>query len=327
MKVLVTGILPEEVMALIKTEHEVEANYEDRPIERERLLQAIKDKDGLLCMISDAVDTELLDRAPRLRVIANFGVGFNNIDLDAATRKSILVSNTPGVLTDATADAAFALILSTARRVVEGDKKTRQGEFKFWAPFHFLGREVSGKTLGIVGMGRIGQAVSKRARGFDMNVLYHDSFRLDAEKEKSLGVKFGSLDTLFTTADFISLHIPLTDETYHLINRETLGKMKPTAYLINTSRGPVIDEKALVEALKKEKIAGAGLDVYEKEPDLAPGLAGLSNVVLLPHVGSATLETRTKMARLAAENLLAGLRGEKPSCCLNWQAGEPSSQP
>jgi glyoxylate reductase len=319
MKVLVTGILPEEVMALIKREHEVEANFEDRPIERERLLQAIGDKEGLLCMISDTIDTELLNRAPRLRVIANFGVGFNNIDLEAATKKSILVSNTPGVLTDATADTAFALILATARRVLEGDIKTRKGDFKFWAPFHFLGREVSGKTIGIIGMGRIGQAVATRSRGFDMNVLYNDSFRLEIDKEKSLGVRFVSLDTLITTADFISLHIPLTSETYHLINQQTLGKMKSTAYLINTSRGPVIDEKALVEALKEGKIAGAGLDVYEKEPDLAPGLAELNNVVLLPHVGSATLETRTKMAQLAAENLLAGLRGEKPSCCLNWQ--------
>ncbi len=322
MKVLVTGILPDDVMAMIKKEHEVEANLEDHPIDRNKLLQSIGDKDGLLCMISDAINTELLDRAPRLKVIANFGVGFNNIDLEAATRRSILVSNTPGVLTDATADTAFALILATARRVVEGDRVTRQGEFKFWAPFHFLGREVSGQTLGIVGMGRIGKALSRRAAGFGMKVIYYDSYPLKKEEESALGVRLVNLDTLISTADFISLHVPLTEETHHLINRQTLNKMKPTAFVINTSRGPVIDEKALVEALRENKIAGAGLDVYENEPNLAPGLAGLSNAVLLPHVGSATLETRNKMARLAAENLLAGLRGERPSCCLNWKEGK-----
>ena len=317
MKVLVTGIIPEEVMNLIQSEHEVEANEEDRPIERERLLRAINDKDGLLCMITDTIDAALLERAPRLKMIANYGVGFNNIDLEAATKKSILVSNTPGVLTDATADTTFALILATARRVAEGDRQTRQGEFRFWAPFHFLGHEVSGKTLGIIGMGRIGRAVVNRARGFNMNILYYDSHPLEASEEKSLGVKFVDMDTLISTADFISLHVPLTDETHHLINHQTFTKMKPTAYLINTSRGPVVDEKALVESLQKGKIAGAGLDVYENEPDLTLGLAELSNVVLLPHVGSATIETRTKMAQLAAENLLAGLRGERPPNCLN----------
>jgi glyoxylate reductase len=319
MKVLVTGILPDYVMSLIQKEHQVEANLEDHPIAREKLLQSIADKDGLLCMISDAVNEELLSRAPRLKVIANFGVGFNNIDLEAATRRSILVSNTPGVLTDATADTAFALIMATARRIVEGDQMTREGGFRFWAPFHFLGREVSGKTLGIIGMGRIGKAVAKRARGFDMRVIYYDSCPLKAAEEISLGASLVDKDMLISTADFISLHVPLDKETFHLINRETLANMKPTAFVINTSRGPVIDEKALYEALRDNKIAGAGLDVYENEPDLTPGLAGLKNVVLLPHVGSATLETRTKMARLAAENLLAGLRGERPSCCLNWK--------
>jgi glyoxylate reductase len=320
MKVLVTGILPEDVMALIKKEHEVEANEEDHPIERQRLLRSIGDKDGLLCMITDTIDVELLDKAPRLKVVANCGVGFNNVDLKATTQRSIIVCNTPGVLTDATADTAFALIMATARRVVEGDKLTRRGEFRFWAPFHFLGHEVTGKVLGIIGMGRIGQALAKRAAGFDMKVIYFDSSRLDPEKEKSLGIKSVSMETLISTADVISLHVPLTEETRHLINRETLEKMKPTSYLINTSRGPVVDEVALVEALRANKISGAGLDVYENEPELAPGLKELDNVVLLPHVGSATLETRTKMTSLAAENLLAGLRGDRPLNCLNWQA-------
>ena len=320
MKVLVTGRLPDEVMELIKKEHEVEAHREDRPMDREKLLAAVRDKDGLLCNISDAVNEELLSRAPKLKMIANFGVGFNNIDLDAATRRGIPVSNTPDVLTDATADTAFALILATARRVVEGDRRTRRGEFKFWAPQVFLGSEVSGKTLGIIGMGRIGRALARRAAGFSMKVIYQDSRPLDKAEEKSLGVNPVSMDILLSTADFISLHVPLTPETHHLINNKTLAKMKPTAFIINTSRGPVIDEKALVEALKKGKLAGAGLDVFENEPELAPGLAELNNVVLLPHVGSATLETRTKMAFLAVENLLAGLRGKTPPNCLNCSA-------
>lgn len=320
MKVLVTGILPEQVMNLIKKEHEVEANEEDHPIDRERLLRSIVNKDGLLCMITDAINEELLERAPRLKIIANFGVGFNNIDLKAAAKRGILVSNTPGVLTDATADTTLALILGIARRVVEGDKQTRRGDFRFWAPFHFLGREVTGKTLGIIGMGRIGKAVAKRASGFNLKIIYYDNCRLKASEEESLGVTFVSLDILITTADFISLHVPLLPETHHLINQHSLEKMKPTAYLINTSRGPVVDEKALYEALKNNQIAGAGLDVYENEPDLTPGLTELSNVILLPHVGSATIETRTKMAELAAHNLLAGLRGEKPPNCLNYEA-------
>ncbi len=317
MKVLVTGIIPDEVMNLIKKEHEVEANEEDLPMERDKLLRSIGDKDGLLCMITDAIDEELLKKAPRLKMIANFGVGFNNIDLEAATKRSIWISNTPGVLTDSTADTAFALILATARRVVEGDKISRHGEFRFWAPFHFLGRDVSGKTLGIIGMGRIGKAVARRAAGFNMRVIYYSRCPIAQEDERLLAARFVDMDTLISTSDFISLHVPLTDETRHLINSQTFEKMKPSAYLINTSRGPVVDEKALLEALGAGKIAGAGLDVYENEPELTPGLTELNNVVLLPHVGSATIETRTRMAHLAVENLLAGLKGEMPPNCLN----------
>ena len=323
MKILVTGIIPEKVLDLIKKEHEVEANKEDRPLGRARLLQSIADKDGILCMITDAIDQELLDKAPNLKMVANCGVGFNNIDVQAAAKRAILVSNTPGVLTDATADTAFALILASARRIVEGDNITRKGDFRFWAPFHFLGQQVTGSTLGIVGMGRIGKAVAKRAAGFSMKVIYNDNCRLKPSEEKSLGLTFVNLDSLFATSDFISLHVPLLPETHHLINKQSLEKMKPTAYLINTSRGPVVDEKALYEALKKNRIAGAGLDVYENEPELTPGLIELNNVVLLPHVGSATIETRTQMAQLAAENLLAGLRGEVPPNCLNYPSKEP----
>jgi glyoxylate reductase len=286
---------------------------------RDILLGSISDKDGLLCMITDTIDEELLQKAPHLKMIANYGVGFNNIDLEAATRRSIWVSNTPGVLTDATADTTFALILAVARRVVEGDRITREGKFRFWAPFHFLGRQVSGKMLGIIGMGRIGQAVARRAAGFNMHVIYQSRRRIDSEEERVLGATFVDMDTLISTSDFISLHVPLTGETRHIMNRQAFEKMKSSAYLINTSRGPIVDERALFEALKAGRIAGAGLDVYEHEPELTPGLTELSNVVLLPHVGSGTIETRTRMAYLAVENLLAGLRGEIPPNCLNCQ--------
>lgn len=320
MKVLVTGRLPEEVMALLKKEHEVEMNVRDRPMGRERLLGSVGDKDGLLCMVTDRIDKELMESAPHLKMIANYGVGYNNIDLNAATARGIPVSNTPGVLTDATADITLALILAAARRVVEGDKMTREGRFQFWAPLHFLGREVTGKTLGIVGLGRIGKAVVRRAKGFDMRVLYHNRHRIDASREIELGVKFVTLKTLLSEADFVSLHVSLTDQTHHMIGREELQWMKPTAYLINASRGPVVDEQALQEALQTREIAGAGLDVYENEPALTPGLTELDNVILLPHLGSATLETRTKMAQLAAENLLKGLRGQIPPNCLNCES-------
>ena len=320
MKVLITCKVPKEVVRTIEKHYQVQVNDKNQPMERKRLLHSLKNKEGLLCTITDQIDTELLDKAPRLRMIANYGVGFNNIDLKAATDRGIPVSNTPGVLTDATADITFALILATARRVVEGDRRNREGEFQFWAPLHFLGREVSGKTLGIIGLGRIGKAVARRAKGFEMRLLYHNRHRLEASEEEKLGVQYVDLERLLSEADFVSLHVPLTDQTHHLIGPHELELMKPSATLINASRGPVVDEKALVKALKKGEIAGAGLDVYEDEPNMAPGLADLDNVTLLPHVGSATLETRTKMAQLAADNLLAGLRGEIPPNCLNCDA-------
>ncbi|NPU84299.1 MAG: D-glycerate dehydrogenase [Syntrophaceae bacterium] len=316
-KVLVTLNLPKELLDRLGGECEADFHAEDRPMERKDFLERIVGKEGLLPSITDAVDAEAMDRAPGLRMIANFGVGFNNIDVAAATARGIAVSNTPGVLTDATADVAFALILAVNRRVVEGDRMVREGRFRYWAPFLFLGSEVSGKTLGIVGMGRIGQAVARRARGFGMPVLYSGRTRLNPAEEEALGASFRSLPDLLAEADIVSLHVPLTQETRHLINREALGCMKPSAVLINTSRGPVVDEKALVNALRAGTIGGAGLDVYEDEPRLAPGLAELDNAVLLPHVGSATWETRMKMADLAVTNLLAGLRGERPPNLVN----------
>ena len=323
-KILVTGNLPGEVMDLLTAQFEVKSQSEDRPLDRRDLLAFIGDRDGLLSMITDAVDEEMLSRAPRLKMIAHMGVGYNNIDVQAATRRGIPVSNTPGVLTDATADLAFTLILSVARRVVEGDRRVRAGEFTFWAPFLFLGREVSGKTLGIVGLGRIGRALAERARGFNMRILYHNRTRLSPDEEKKGRVEYADLDRLLKEADFVSLHVPLSGETKHLIGAGELSRMKPTACLINTSRGPVVDEKALLAALRGHVIAGAGLDVYENEPALTPGLTELNSVVLLPHVGSATLETRTRMAAMAARNLIAGLSGTAPPNLVNPEILSPS---
>jgi len=315
--ILVSGHLTDDILSLLAQECDVRANREDRPMGRADLLEAVAGADGFLSMITDAVDAELMDAAPRLRVVSNMAVGYNNIDVAAATARGIVVTNTPGILTEATAELAFALILAAARRVVDLDRRTRAGEWTCWAPLLFLSREVSGKTLGVVGLGRIGRAVARRARAFGMRVLYHSRSRLEAEEERDLGVEYAEKDELLATADFVSLHVPLSAETRHLIGRRELGLMKPTAYLINTSRGPVVDEAALVEALKARRIEGAGLDVYENEPMLAPGLAALDNAVLLPHVGSATVETRTKMARMAAENLLSALRGERPAHVVN----------
>lgn len=318
MKVLVTARMPEEVLSRIAEEHQVEGYPDDPPMDRQRLLRGIADKEGLLCTITDRIDSKVFEHAPALKVIANYGVGFEHIDIAGASQRGIPVTNTPGVLTDATADLALALILATARRVVEGHRRVREGKFQYWAPLLFLGQEVSGKTLGIVGMGRIGKAVARRAAGFGMKRLYHSRTRLSPAEEQELGVSLTPLDTLLREADFVTLHVPLTPQTRHLIGSRELEIMRPSAYLINTSRGPVVDEAALVAALRHGQIRGAGLDVYEKEPELCPGLADLENVVLLPHVGSATIETRTRMALMAAENLLAGLRGDIPPNCLNW---------
>ena len=317
MKVFITARLPQEVLARIAREHSLETHDEDSPIDREKLLAGIEGKDGLLCTITDRIDLEVLERAPGLKIIANNGVGFDHIDIAAATRRAIPVTNTPGVLTVSTADLAFALILATARRLIEGDRMTRSGKFKFWAPLHFLGQDVGGKTLGIVGFGRIGRAVARRAGGFDMKVIYYSRAKLDKDEEDRLGVRFASLEELLKESDFVSLHAPLRAETHHLIGEKELALMKSSACLINTARGPIVDEKSLVEALKQGRIRAAGLDVYENEPVLSPGLTELDNVVLLPHSGSATVETRTRMATMAAENLLAGLRGELPPNCLN----------
>ncbi len=317
MNVLITCRLPEDILARISAQHTVIGHFLETPMAPERLREAVVDCQGILCTISDTIDADVLDSAPSLKLVANFGVGFNNIDVETASQRGILVTNTPGVLTHATADLTMALILAVSRRMVEGDRMVREGKFQFWAPFHFLGNEVSGKTLGIIGLGRIGRAVARRAAGFGMNILYHNRRRLPPEREAAIQVEFTDLESLLSESDFVSLHVPLTGETHHLIGGRELSFMKPDAFLINTARGPVVDERALLEALKRGAIAGAGLDVYENEPELTPGLSELTNVVLLPHVGSATVETRRKMAAMAVENLLSGLAGRIPPNCVN----------
>lgn len=319
MKILVTGNIPQEVISTLEKDHEVAVHQEDRPMERSDLLKAAADKDGILSMINDQVDQGLFDQATNIKIVSNCAVGYDNIDMAEATQRKILVTNTPDVTTNASADVTLALMLSVARRIVEGDKRTRSGGYKHFLPFDFLGTEVTGKTLGIVGLGKIGKAVARRAIGFDMRVLYFKRSRVDLAEEAELGIEYASFEDLLRKADFISLHVPLNKSSRHLISTAELEMMKSSAYLINTARGPIVDETALVEALQVGKIAGAGLDVYENEPELAPGLAQLENVVLLPHVGSATLETRTSMAVKAAYNLLTGLKGDRPPDCLNWE--------
>ena len=309
-KVYVTRILPQAAMEMIDQECAMTYNPYERPATRNELEDAIVDIEGLLCLLTDTIDEGLLEQNSRLKIVANYAVGYNNIDVEACTRRNIAVSNTPGVLTDATADLTWALLMAAARRLVEGDYYTRQGKFKAWAPLLFLGQEVYNKTLGIVGMGRIGKAVAKRAAGFNMKVLYYNKTRKSKEEEQELGLEYRTLQELLKKADFVTLHIPLTDETRHLIAAKELKAMKQTAILINTARGPIVDEKALVEALQEKQIAAAALDVYENEPDLELGLTDLSNAILAPHIGNATTETRTRMGVMAASNLIAALKGK-----------------
>jgi len=315
--VYITRTIPSPAVDLLKKYYTVRINIEDRGAHRRELKNAAREAHALLCLLTDRIDEEILAHAPNLRIVANMAVGYDNIDLKAATRHGIMATNTPGILTETTADLTWALILGTARRLVESDKYTRERKFSGWEPMLFLGSDVYGKTLGIMGFGRIGQAVARRANGFGMRVLYHDEMKAAASVEKKLQARHVSLNTLFRESDFVTMHVPLTAKTRHLIGAGELRRMKPTAFLFNTSRGPVIDERELVKALKQGMIAGAGLDVYEREPALARGLAELSNVVLLPHIGSASIETRTKMAMMAAENIVEALSGRKPPNLLN----------
>lgn len=321
-KIYVTRLLPKPGMDLLAEVFDVEVNPHDRVVTREELLEGVKGKDALLSLLTDTIDAEVMDAEPKLKVIANYAVGFNNIDVAAATERGIPVTNTPGVLTDTTADLAFTLLVATARRIVEADKFMRAGKYQGWAPMLFLGQDIHHKTLGIVGFGRIGQAMAKRAMGFEMKILYTDAQRAPKEVEEKYGAEFTTLEDLLRRSDFVSLHVPLLESTRHLISDAQFDMMKKTAILINTARGPVVDEKALVRALKAGKIAGAGLDVFEREPEFEPELAEMDNVIMVPHIASASVETRTKMATMAAENAIAVIKGEVPPNLVNPEVWE-----
>jgi glyoxylate reductase len=317
-RVLVTQQVPQPALDLLQTFADVDCNPEpDRIWSKEEVIARLSGHDALYCLLTNPIDSAVMDAAPGLKIIANMAVGFNNIDVATATARGIPVTNTPGVLTDTTADFAWALLLGAGRRVAEADRFTRAGKFHGWGPMMLMGGDIAGKTLGIVGFGRIGRAVAERARGFRMRVLYYDAYPADAATEQQLNATSADLDTLLAESDFVSLHVNYTAETHHLIAAPQLARMKPTAYLVNTARGAVIHEAALVDALRTGQIAGAGLDVYEDEPTIDPGLLKLENVVLAPHIASASVETRTAMAITAAENIQAVFQGRRPPNLVN----------
>ena len=320
-KVFVTRPLPHQVLEVLAARCDLEVHAEDAAMQPEHLAEACRDAEGLLA-VGTRVSEEVLDLAPKLRVVANCAVGYDNIDVAACSQRRIVVTNTPGVLTETTADLAFALLMAVARRVAEGDRFVREGHWLRWEWSLLWGADIHGKTLGLYGFGRIARAMARRGRGFAMRILYHARHRASHAVEGELAAEYTDRATLLREADFLSLHLPLTNDTQRLIRAEDFAAMKPTAFLINTARGKVVDEEALVEALQNRKIAGAGLDVFEHEPHVHPGLLKLDNVVLMPHVGSATAETRLRMAQLAAENLLAVLEGRRPPNPVNPEALE-----
>lgn len=318
--VFVSRVIPDAGLSLLQAHTDAEIWKADRAPSREELVRGCQGKDALVCLLTEKVDGEVLAAAPTLRIVANVAVGYDNLDVAAATKAGVVMTNTPGVLDDTTADLAFALLLCTARRLPEGDRLMRTGLWGGWGIMQLLGHDVHHATLGIVGFGRIGRGVARRARGFDMTVLYSDEYPAPPEVESDLRVTRVTFEELLARSDFVTLHTPLLPGTRHLIDGATLRKMKRTACLINTSRGPVVDEAALVEALREGVIAAAGLDVYENEPSVAPGLDKLDNVVILPHIGSASYATRGKMAEMAARNVLAFFDGKAPPNALNPEA-------
>lgn len=316
-RVLVTRRIPDAGLQLLYEQCDVHVLSDDLPPSKDLILSEITTADGLLCLLTEKIDVEIINAGENLKVISNFAVGYDNIDVKAATARTIPVGNTPGVLTDTTADLAFALMLSAARRIAEGERYVHDGKWKTWGPLLLLGADVYGATLGIVGFGRIGQAMAKRARGFDMNILYH-SRRPHDEAAKELGATYCDLETLLAQSDFVSLHVPLTPETHHLIGKHEFNMMKPTGILINTARGGIVDPKALYEALKSEDIGYAALDVTEPEPiQMDDPLLSLDNCLIVPHIGSASVSARDKMATMSAANLLAGVKGEQLPNCVN----------
>jgi lactate dehydrogenase-like 2-hydroxyacid dehydrogenase len=318
-KVLISQRIFDEAVERVRQHFEVDWNNSETPLTPPHLIQRLRDKEGAIILLSDRIDQEILSHCPDLKVLSDVSVGYDNIDIEACNRQKIMVTHTPGVLDDTTSDLTWALLLSTARRVVELDQYLRSGQWKKWGMMQFLGYDVHHKVLGICGLGRIGQGVARRAKGFQMKILYTDIVRAHPFIEEELGASFVDKETLMSESDFITLHVPLTHETTHYISGPEFLLMKPTAILINASRGPVLNEKALVLALQERRIAGAGLDVYEREPQVEPPLIEMKNVVLTPHIGSASHETRLRMAMMAAENLLAGLAGKRPPNLVNQE--------
>jgi glyoxylate reductase len=318
-KVLITRPVQQAAIDEVSAKCDVQVHAIDEPMSAELLAKALRDVDAIMpCGLR--VGKDAIENAAKLRVVANIGAGYDNIDVNECTRRRILVTNTPDVLTEATADLAFALTLAAARRVVEGDRFVRRGNWPHWQWNFLWGSEMHGKTLGLYGFGRIGQAMARRGRGFSMRILYHARHRVPENIEKELGAQWVDRDELMRESDFLSLHVPLTAETHHSISRREFALMKPSAYLINTARGNIIEEEALVEALQAGRLGGAGLDVFEREPKVHPALIEMDNVVLLPHIGSATAETRLRMALLASANLLAALSGQRPPNLVNPEA-------
>lgn len=316
-KVFVTRVIPEQGLRKVRELTDATVWQDELPPPRDVLLQYARESDGMITLLTDKVDAELLDQALQLKVVANYAVGFDNIDVAAATARKVPVTNTPGVLTETTADLAFTLLVSAARRIVEGSDYARNGHWRTWGPMLLLGQDIYGATLGIAGIGRIGYAVARRARGFNMNILYYDTVR-NEQAEREFGARFVSKEELLQQSDFVSLHVPLTPQTRHFIDAAALAMMKPNAVLVNTSRGPVVDTMALHDALKAGTIFAAALDVTDPEPLPADHpLYTLDNALIVPHIASASFETRNRMAEMAADNLLAGLAGEQPPNCLN----------
>jgi glyoxylate reductase len=317
--VYVTRMIPQQTIDTLRERYDVEVNPHDRALTKEELLQSVRGRDAVISLLTDKIDGEVLDAAgPQCKIIANYAVGFNNFDLDAATARGVIMTNTPGVLDDATATHAWALLLATARRISESERYVRAGQWHGWAPMAFIGQDVDNTTLGIAGLGRIGSKFARKAAAFDMNIIYTDA-KPNPEFERQYNARFVDKVTLLRESDYLSLHLPLLPDTHHYIGTAELAAMKPTAVLINAARGPLVDEKALVAALKEKVIWGAGLDVFEDEPVLAPGLAELDNVVIVPHIASATTQTRLAMGKIATDNVIRVLSGEAPLNCINPQ--------
>jgi glyoxylate reductase len=317
--IYVTRMIPQQTIDTLREHYDVEVNPHDRALTREELLQAVRGRNAIISLLTDTIDGAVLDAAgAQCRIVANYAVGFNNFDLSAATTRGVILTNTPGVLDDATATHAWALLLATARRISESERYVRAGKWQGWAPMAFIGQDVDNMTLGIAGLGRIGQRFARKAAAFDMNIIYTDA-KPNTAFERQYNARFVDKATLLRESDYLSLHLPLLSETHHYIGAAEMAAMKPTAVLINAARGPLVDEKALVAALREKVIWGAGLDVFEDEPKLASGLAELDNVVIVPHIASATAHTRLAMGKIAADNVIRVLNGEAPLNCINPQ--------